>query len=85
MPTPTTAKPTPATATAKTDATEKPKSLSQKLMEINNKAFEERKKSMMSNNIGEKKAKRGPSMAGRISGLQGLQGLNTSLGKQTIK
>lgn len=52
---------------------EQPKTLSQKLMDINNKAFEQRKNMFMSNKIGEKKAKRGPSMASRISGLQTLK------------
>jgi len=42
-------------------------------MDINNKAFEQRKNMFMSNKIGEKKAKRGPSMASRISGLQTLK------------
>lgn len=49
------------------------KTLSQKLMDINDKAFEQRKKMYMNNKIGEAKAKRGPSNAGRITGLQTLK------------
>lgn len=64
------------TAAAKTEkktTDEQPKTLSQKLMDINDKAFEERKKMFMSNKVGETKAKRGPSMSSRISGLGKLQ------------
>lgn len=58
---------------AETKKTEEPKTLSQKLMDINDKAFEDRKKMFMTNKVGVAKAKRGPSLSNRISGLGKLQ------------
>lgn len=63
--------------------------LAQKITDINNKAFKARKDvsdaqkaSKLKEQIANAKAKRGPSMAGRVSGLQKLQ---PRLGKQFSK
>jgi len=61
---------------------EKPKTLAQKISDINNAKFTSDREAAIANResklkqqIAASKAKRGPSMASRISGLQGLQGL----------
>lgn len=56
-----------------TKKADEPKTLYHKLMDINEKAFEDKKKMFMTNKVGVNKAKRGPSNANRISGLGKLQ------------
>ena len=59
---------------------EKPKTLAQKISDINNAKFTSDREAAIANResklkqqIAASKAKRGPSMASRISGLQGLR------------
>lgn len=59
---------------------EKPKTLAQKISDINNAKFTSDREAAIANResklkqqIASSKAKRGPSMASRISGLQGLR------------
>jgi hypothetical protein len=65
---------------AKEVVEEKPKTLAQEISDINNAKFTSDRKAAIANResklkqqIAASKAKRGPSMASRISGLQGLR------------
>jgi hypothetical protein len=65
---------------AKEVVEEKPKTLAQKISDINNAKFTSDREAAIANResklkqqIAASKAKRGPSMASRISGLQGLR------------
>lgn len=65
---------------AKEVVEEKPKTLAQKISDINNAKFTSDRETAIANResklkqqIAASKAKRGPSMASRISGLQGLR------------
>ena len=67
-------------APAKKEVEEKPKTLAQKISDINNAKFTSDREAAIANResklkqqIAASKAKRGPSMASRISGLQGLR------------